>query len=307
MNSTLTQPVYLAGTYSIKPAPALKLPPVPPADERYFAFEPFAAPGLETVDVLRPRDEAYRTTDPDAPALVLVPGLGMDCRGYIKQLPLGAIADLHMPQAMSEGIMRRRGLGHFARHVEEYVLRRGLDRRPGGFVIGGSSMGGSVSLHLCLRGRVKPRALLMLGSFANAAHLPLYQRVLAPFSRHLPIDRMRRLARRIAGHFDTLAGFKSEELCWLISEGLRRTRDYYGRAIMALTRQNQILEARGLKLPTLVVHGTQDWVLPHAAGEEIAATIPGARFVSVKGAGHGVFFTHAEQVNAEIAAFLRRL
>ncbi len=294
-------------SFSINNDPSLRLPPMPPAEDRYLACEEFSAPGLETVEVLRPALPDYRTTDAEAPALVLIPGLGMDCRGYIKQLPLGAIADLHMPQAMNCPVNGEDGLGHFARHVEEYILQKKLDQRPGGFVIGGSSMGGSVSLHLTLRGRVKPRALLLLGSFANGAHLPLYQRVFAPLSSLLPIDSARRLVRSIAGRFKSVCGFKGSEVRWMVAESMRRSRDYYGRAIMALTRQNQIPAARNLKLPTLVVHGSDDWILPHAAGVEMAEAIPGARFVSVKGAGHGVFFTHADLVNAEIAKLITRL
>jgi pimeloyl-ACP methyl ester carboxylesterase len=54
-----------------------------------------------------------------------------------------------------------------------------------------------------------------------------------------------------------------------------------------------------------VLHGTNDWILPHAASEEMARTIPGARLVSVEGGGHGFFFTHAEPTNAAMASFIR--
>ncbi|HLX59820.1 MAG TPA: alpha/beta hydrolase [Planctomycetota bacterium] len=282
------------------------LPPPEPHD-RLLAFENFYAPGFEPVDVVRPALDEHRVKNPDAPALVLIPGLGMDSRNYIRQLPLGALADLHMPQAMNAPVAGEEGLGHFARHVEEFVLDRRLDRRPGGFVIGGSSMGGTVSLNVCLRGRVKPRGLVLIGSFANAKRLPLYQRMLAPLSWILPINLVKRLVKKAASRGNKVAGFTPEELKWLVSTRIQRTNGYYGRAIMALTRQNQLPAARNLKLPALVLHGTDDWVLPHAAGVEMAQTIPGAEFVSVHGAGHGIFFTHAEQVNRAVAGFLRRL
>ena len=285
--------------------PALPLPP--DADDSQVAIETFEARGFEPVEVLRPAKSPYRSTDSAAPAMILIPGLGMDCRGYIKQWPLGAVADLHLPQAINSPISGEDGLGHFARHVEEYIVSKGLDRRPGGFVIAGSSMGGAVGLNLCLRSHLRPRALVLMGSFANAAHLPFYQRALAPLARYLPIDIARRMGRAVAGRFDRVCGFKGSDVRWMVADGMRRSRGYYDRAIMALTRQNQIPDARRLKVPTLVIHGTDDWVLPHAAGVEMAKAIPDARLVSVEGAGHGVFFTHAERVNAEIAAFLRRL
>jgi pimeloyl-ACP methyl ester carboxylesterase len=41
--------------------------------------------------------------------------------------------------------------------------------------------------------------------------------------------------------------------------------------------------------PTLVIHGTDDPLLPLANGQALAALIPGARFEVVPGMGHGFF------------------
>ena len=54
-------------------------------------------------------------------------------------------------------------------------------------------------------------------------------------------------------------------------------------------------QARSLQVPTLVMHRTDDLVIPCDQGREIAATIPGARLVQKKGANHWV--------HAEIGAF----
>jgi pimeloyl-ACP methyl ester carboxylesterase len=286
---------------------APNLPPVPALEEEQLKYEQFAAPGLEAVDVIRPAQPQYGVNDPRAPALVLVPGLGMDCRGYIKQFPLGSIAELHLPQATNQSIEGEEGLGHFARHVEEYILQKKLHERPGGFILGGSSMGGAVSLHVCTRGKVQPRALVLIGSFANARHLPAYQRALAPLSWYLPVDRFKRMLKPLLSWVRHFGGITGGDALWIVSGRSRHTRHYYGRAIMALTRQNQIESARNLKLPTLILHGTRDWVLPHAAGKEMADAIPNARFVSIKGGGHGFFYTHADEVNAEIAAFVEEV
>ena len=43
-----------------------------------------------------------------------------------------------------------------------------------------------------------------------------------------------------------------------------------------------------IRVPTLVIHGTADPLLPFAAGEETAAVIPGARLEPVEGMGHEV-------------------
>lgn len=44
--------------------------------------------------------------------------------------------------------------------------------------------------------------------------------------------------------------------------------------------------APGLRLPTLVVHGTRDEVVPFDLGQALAGRIPGGTFFPVEGAGH---------------------
>jgi pimeloyl-ACP methyl ester carboxylesterase len=41
-----------------------------------------------------------------------------------------------------------------------------------------------------------------------------------------------------------------------------------------------------VRLPTLVIHGTDDPILPYAHGKALAATIPGARLLTLDGVGH---------------------
>jgi pimeloyl-ACP methyl ester carboxylesterase len=61
-----------------------------------------------------------------------------------------------------------------------------------------------------------------------------------------------------------------------------------------------------IDVPTLVMHGDADRILPIAAsGERTAKLIKGARYVVVKGAPHGMLWTHAEEVNRELVSFLR--
>ena len=55
-------------------------------------------------------------------------------------------------------------------------------------------------------------------------------------------------------------------------------------AIMADTERAQALQ--NLQVPTLVVHGTEDGLVPFACGQDTARRIPNARFVPVEGMGH---------------------
>merc|ERR1712194_329057 len=64
-------------------------------------------------------------------------------------------------------------------------------------------------------------------------------------------------------------------------------------------------KAAELQLPTLVIHGTKDEIVPFSMGQELASLIPGAQFLPVPGMGHNDCFNRGE-VLKEISAFARR-
>ena len=53
-----------------------------------------------------------------------------------------------------------------------------------------------------------------------------------------------------------------------------------------LASGNRVKALSALDLPTLVIHGTDDPLIPIAAGEATARTIPGARLQRIEGMGH---------------------
>jgi pimeloyl-ACP methyl ester carboxylesterase len=58
--------------------------------------------------------------------------------------------------------------------------------------------------------------------------------------------------------------------------------------------------------PTLVIHGDKDVSAPLAmTGQVAAALIPGCELKVYEGAAHGLMFTHADQLNADLQAFIR--
>ena len=60
-----------------------------------------------------------------------------------------------------------------------------------------------------------------------------------------------------------------------------------------------------IELPTLVMHGDDDRILPFAAtGSRTHEAVKGSRLMVLAGAPHGLNWTHAEQVNRELLAFL---
>jgi non-heme chloroperoxidase len=61
-----------------------------------------------------------------------------------------------------------------------------------------------------------------------------------------------------------------------------------------------------VKVPTLVVHGDADQIVPlDISGRKSAAMIPGSRLEVIPGAPHGFTATHGDRVNALLLDFLR--
>lgn len=60
-----------------------------------------------------------------------------------------------------------------------------------------------------------------------------------------------------------------------------------------------------IDVPTLVIHGDADRIVPiKASGEKTAKLVKGARLAAIKDGPHAVIWTHADEVNAELVNFL---
>ncbi len=60
-----------------------------------------------------------------------------------------------------------------------------------------------------------------------------------------------------------------------------------------------------LDVPTLIIHGDSDRIVPLAAsGQRTAGLVKGAKLAVIKGGPHNVAWTHAEEVNSELVKFL---
>jgi pimeloyl-ACP methyl ester carboxylesterase len=61
-----------------------------------------------------------------------------------------------------------------------------------------------------------------------------------------------------------------------------------------------------IDIPVLVLHGTEDRILPiEACGARTHELIKGSEYVRIEGASHGLCWTHADEVNAELLRFFK--
>jgi pimeloyl-ACP methyl ester carboxylesterase len=58
--------------------------------------------------------------------------------------------------------------------------------------------------------------------------------------------------------------------------------------------------------PTLILHGTEDNILPiDVTGRRFHQAVPAAQYVEVEGAPHGLLWTHADEVNKALLDFVK--
>ena len=64
-------------------------------------------------------------------------------------------------------------------------------------------------------------------------------------------------------------------------------------------------ELKRINIPVLIMHGNADRILPLAAtGKRTPEFVKGSRLVVIEGAPHGMNWTHSEEINRELLAFL---
>jgi pimeloyl-ACP methyl ester carboxylesterase len=107
-----------------------------------------------------------------------------------------------------------------------------------------------------------------------------YSRVLAGSERAFDEARARDLIRRDVDRARDYAAVQNHDL---LSDG---------------EASRKLLSS--ITAPTLVIHGTADPMFPLKHGEALAAVIPGARLLTLEGAGHGVYRDDWETIVAPI-------
>jgi len=77
-------------------------------------------------------------------------------------------------------------------------------------------------------------------------------------------------------------------------------------SIAAFSATDMREDLKKFDIPTLVIHGDDDQIVPiDVGGRASAALIPGAELKEYAGAPHGITDTHKEQLNADLLAFAK--
>jgi pimeloyl-ACP methyl ester carboxylesterase len=238
--------------------------------------------------------------DPDTASTVLcLPGLGASGRSFAPMRPLASerrfllwTPTLHTP------------LTHTPLQWNLASLEHPDARLPERFALVGSSFGSLISIAFALAHPERLRALVLVSPVASvhrvrrwALALSTLVRMPKPFAyvfaptvarilggRHLPPEGRAEIVR------------EARRLSPL--ELLRRLQD--------ILAADYLEDLERLRVPTLIIHGARDLLVPLSYARDVASRIPGSRLEVIREASHLPYMSHTDSFNAFVGDFLAR-
>jgi len=175
----------------------------------------------------------------------------------------------------------------------------------------GMSMGGLLTQIVALRHpeRVLTATLLATSNFAPDLP-PMEEKVLHFFAIAGAIDwtSEQEVVEFTIGKWRILTGtkhpFDEDRVRQLAQEELRRSRrfDSMNNHGMVTGGEGYLQRTAEINIPTLVIHGTADPIIPYAHGVALANVIPGAALLTLEGTGHELHAGDWERIIEEIVA-----
>jgi 3-oxoadipate enol-lactonase len=234
----------------------------------------------------------------DAEPLILLEGLGGDIPGWRRNIPhlaeeLRVIAYDFRGNGRSDKPDEPMTMGTLIGDTVGLLEHLGIDE----IHVYGQSMGGMVAQQLALDDPGRVRSLILGCTHPGAGH--------AVRSRH-PVPKDRPWVALYSPGF-------AEEHPNHVAEDVRVGAEN-PQPPHAARRQRQAVDAWDaydrlpeIRIPALVLHGTEDRVIDPANARLLAERIPGARLVLLQGAGHVYHSEQADAADAAVLDFIRSL
>jgi pimeloyl-ACP methyl ester carboxylesterase len=241
------------------------------------------------------------------PALVFLHGLAGSSRSFAGQLARFAASHRAVawdaPGYGASGPVEAR-VDVYAWTVVRLLDGLGIDQA----VLVGHSMGGVVAgrVAICHPGRVRALVLSCThvgqGQAAGSPLLPGYEARLGDLERMTPERYGEARARGMAA--SGASAQVLEQLAGLAAESRRAGLED---AMRVLHEADNEPGLAALGMPCLVIEGEHDRVAPRERTRHLFETLPGARLVTIAGAGHAPYLEQPEAYDAAIAGWLERV
>ena len=176
------------------------------------------------------------------------------------------------------------------------------------FHLVGISMGGAIAQEIACRapGRVRTLTLAVTfpaGSTYACRLAEVWSNRLEQISFEQHVDEL-----MLLNHSE--AFFESPDMVAFVRTAMlnnphRQSPEAFGRQIAACGRHDTRDRLAGLSMPTHVIGGEYDILVPVWKSREIAESIPGAKLTILEGAPHGLPLERADEFNAAVLGFIR--